>query len=222
MPELEVLIRELLAVDGLAAGAVAGGEVAALAHEVGDDAVEGGALVVEGLAHLALALFAGAQRPEVLARLGRDVAVQPEDHAPEGLATGRDVEEALGGERQVRRLVVPLEKKLPRVRLALAKGHAHASTFTREGVDLPRAVVLVARRGERFVIDVGLLALDAERQVLRIHLVRDVLALDGGGDRNVDDDVADEPQTVLVPFVALHRAETRADCASGVPGASVF
>ena len=44
-----VLVRELLAVDGLAAGAVAGGEVAALAHEVGDDAVEGGALVVEGL-----------------------------------------------------------------------------------------------------------------------------------------------------------------------------
>ena len=50
-----VLIRELGAVDGLAAGAVVVGEVAALAHELGDHAVEGGALEAE-------ALLAGAQR----------------------------------------------------------------------------------------------------------------------------------------------------------------
>lgn len=36
----EVLVLELVAVDGLATGAVAGGEVASLTHEVGDDAVE--------------------------------------------------------------------------------------------------------------------------------------------------------------------------------------
>ncbi len=54
----EVLVRELHAVDGLAAGAVAVGEVATLAHEVGDDAVEGGALVAQGLAGLADALLA--------------------------------------------------------------------------------------------------------------------------------------------------------------------
>ena len=59
MLELEVLIRELCAVDGLAAGAVVVGEVASLAHEVGDDAVEGGALEAE-------ALLAGAERAEVL------------------------------------------------------------------------------------------------------------------------------------------------------------
>ena len=50
----------------LAARAVAGREVAALAHEVGDDAVEGGALEVEGLAGAAHALLARAQRAEVL------------------------------------------------------------------------------------------------------------------------------------------------------------
>ena len=55
----EVLIGELGAIDGLAASAVAGGEVAALAHEVGDDAVEGRALVAE-------ALLAGAESAEVL------------------------------------------------------------------------------------------------------------------------------------------------------------
>ena len=57
--ELEVLIREFGAVDGLSAGAVVVGEVSALAHEVGDDAVEGGALEAE-------ALLAGAERAEVL------------------------------------------------------------------------------------------------------------------------------------------------------------
>ena len=40
-----------------------------LAHEVWDDAVEGAALVAE-------ALLAGAQRPEVLGRLGHHVGAQ--------------------------------------------------------------------------------------------------------------------------------------------------
>ena len=62
--ELKVLILELGAVDGLAAGAVAGGEVAALAHELGDHAVERRALVAE-------ALLAGAQGTEVLQRKRR-------------------------------------------------------------------------------------------------------------------------------------------------------
>ena len=61
--ELEVLVGELGAVDGLAAGAVVVGEVATLAHEVGDDAVEGGALEAE-------ALLAGAERAEVLCLVG--------------------------------------------------------------------------------------------------------------------------------------------------------
>ena len=55
--ELEVLILELGAVDGLATSAVALGEVTTLEHEVLDDAVEGRALVVEGLAGLAHALL---------------------------------------------------------------------------------------------------------------------------------------------------------------------
>ncbi len=43
-----------------------GHRVACLEHEAGDDAVEGGALVVEGLAGAAGALLAGAQAAEVL------------------------------------------------------------------------------------------------------------------------------------------------------------
>ena len=47
--ELEVLILELVAVDGLASSSVVVGEVTALAHEVGDDPVEDTALVAESL-----------------------------------------------------------------------------------------------------------------------------------------------------------------------------
>jgi len=64
--QLEVLVGELLAVDGLAAGAVATGEVTALKHELRDDTVELAALVAE-------ALLAGAERTEVLGGLGDDV-----------------------------------------------------------------------------------------------------------------------------------------------------
>lgn len=65
----EVLVLELVAVDGLATGAVVVGEVATLAHEVGDDTVEGGALVAE-------ALLACAQSPEVFGGLWHHVATQ--------------------------------------------------------------------------------------------------------------------------------------------------
>ena len=93
MPELEVLVRELLAVDGLAAGAVAAGEVARLAHEVRDDAVEDAVLVAEGLASLPDPLLAGAQRPEVLARLRGDVDAELERDATDGRAADAHVEE---------------------------------------------------------------------------------------------------------------------------------
>ena len=49
VPQLEVLVGELLAIDGLAAAAISSGEVATLAHEVRDDTVERGALVAEAL-----------------------------------------------------------------------------------------------------------------------------------------------------------------------------
>lgn len=83
MPELEVLIGEFLSVDGLPTGAlrasaiivhgvyavsthVATGEVSALKHEVGDDAVELGAGVAK-------ALLAGGEGAEVLYSLGHDI-----------------------------------------------------------------------------------------------------------------------------------------------------
>lgn len=57
-------------------GAVPAGEVAALAHEVGDDAVEGGALEVKGLAGLSRSLLAGAEASEVLRRARHHVAAE--------------------------------------------------------------------------------------------------------------------------------------------------
>ena len=54
---------------------VAGGEVTTLEHELGDDAVEGSALEVEGLAAAALALLSGAESTEVLSGLWQDTLV---------------------------------------------------------------------------------------------------------------------------------------------------
>ena len=91
MGELEVLVGELLAVDGLATSAlledvsvlrsaqlgcvvrsyVATGEVTTLEHELGDDTVELGAGVAE-------ALLASAESAEVLSGLGDNVVVEGE------------------------------------------------------------------------------------------------------------------------------------------------
>merc|ERR1719495_968360 len=85
----EVLVRELLAVDGLAPGPIAHGEIAALDHEIWNNPVEHAALVAE-------ALLPGAERAEVLAGLGHVVSVQLELNASQGLAARGDIEEDLG------------------------------------------------------------------------------------------------------------------------------
>lgn len=66
---VEVLVRELLAVDRLTTVATAGLKVTALQHEARDHTVENGAQVAE-------ALLASAQGAEVLGGLGGDVAPQ--------------------------------------------------------------------------------------------------------------------------------------------------
>merc|ERR1711887_157938 len=85
----EILVGELVAVDGLAAGAVAAGEVASLAHEAGNDAMEGGARVAEPL-------LPGAEVAEVLAGFGYDVRVQRHHDAPGLRSADRHVEEDFG------------------------------------------------------------------------------------------------------------------------------
>lgn len=86
--EREVLVLELVAVDGLAAGAIVLGEVAALAHEVGDDAVEGAALVAK-------ALLAGAQSAEVLSCLRNHIRSQFDDDSSNGRIIHSHVKENL-------------------------------------------------------------------------------------------------------------------------------
>ena len=91
----EVLVGELGAVDRLASGAVSGGEVAALAHEVRDHAVEGRAFVVEGLAAPPGALLAGAERAEVLGGAGSHVGIELHHDAAGRLTADGHVEEDL-------------------------------------------------------------------------------------------------------------------------------
>lgn len=71
MLQSEVLVFELVSIDGFSAGTVVVGEVTALTHEVRNDAMECRALV-------SIALFAGAQSTEVLACLWNDVSAKLE------------------------------------------------------------------------------------------------------------------------------------------------
>jgi len=67
--KVEVLVLELLTVDGLTTGAVVVGEVTTLAHELGDNPVEGGTLVTE-------TLLTGTELPEVLLGPGNNILPQ--------------------------------------------------------------------------------------------------------------------------------------------------
>jgi len=83
--EREVLVLELVAIDGLAASSVVVGKVSALAHEVGDDTMESGASVAK-------AFLSGAQGAEILSSLGHHIGPQLHDNSAHGLTTGSDVE----------------------------------------------------------------------------------------------------------------------------------
>ena len=82
----EVLVGEALAVDGLAAGAVSVREITSLvvkheegenlAHELGNDTMQGAALVVELLSRLADSLLSRAEAAEVLGGLGNDIGAE--------------------------------------------------------------------------------------------------------------------------------------------------
>ena len=85
MLDVEVLILELLAVDGFATCTVAFSEVSALNHKLWDDAVEARALIAE-------AILTSGQLVEVPGCLGDLVAVEAYDDATEVPAALLDVE----------------------------------------------------------------------------------------------------------------------------------
>jgi hypothetical protein len=87
--ELEVLVRELVSVDGLSTGTVVAGEVSTLEHEVGDDTVESRGGVPE-------TVHSGAELTEVAGSLGDYVVVELEDNASQGSIVLSDVEEDVG------------------------------------------------------------------------------------------------------------------------------
>mmetsp|Transcript_126972 Transcript_126972/g.353632 ORF Transcript_126972/g.353632 Transcript_126972/m.353632 type:complete len:226 (+) Transcript_126972:617-1294(+) len=82
VPDPEVFVAEVGAVDGLATSAISPGEVTALAHEPGDDPVEVGTLVVERLPRPPTAALTCAEAPEVLRGAWHDVRKKLEDNAP--------------------------------------------------------------------------------------------------------------------------------------------
>ena len=67
--QLEVLVLELVTVDGLASSSVVVGEVTALAHKVGDHAVESGSLVSHSL-------LTSAKSTEIFSGLGDHIRSQ--------------------------------------------------------------------------------------------------------------------------------------------------
>ena len=95
--ELEVLVSELRAVDGLTTNTGAVSEVTTLDHELRNNTVESGTLVVERLARGATALFAGAECAEVLSGLGNVFAIQAKDDTAGGTVINCDVKENLVG-----------------------------------------------------------------------------------------------------------------------------
>jgi len=84
--QLEVLVLELVTIDGLASSTVSGSEVTTLTHEVRDDPVEAGALESESF-------LTSAQSTEVLAGLWNHVRSELHDNLAKWGAIGGNFEE---------------------------------------------------------------------------------------------------------------------------------
>lgn len=85
----EVLILELLTVDGLTTGTVASGEVTTLQHELRNHSVE-------SRVGVAKSLLTSAQSSEVLSGLRNDIVVQLEGNSSELVAVGGNIKVDLG------------------------------------------------------------------------------------------------------------------------------
>ena len=74
MLQKEILILEVLAVDGLAASACSGmSKVTSLGHEAGDDTVNDRVCIMQRLSSFTMALLASAESAEIFAGLGRRI-----------------------------------------------------------------------------------------------------------------------------------------------------
>ena len=96
MLDRESLIVELVSVDGLASSAITSSKVTTLDHELLDDTMEDGALVVQRLSRLANTLLTSAESAEVLSSLGDKVGIELHGDAANGLAADCEVEEDAG------------------------------------------------------------------------------------------------------------------------------
>jgi hypothetical protein len=96
--DLEVLILKLCAINALTTSAITPGEITTLDHELGNDAVELAALVVERFARLASALLASDEGTEVLGGLGDCLAKQAHHNTSRRLSSDSDIEENLVGD----------------------------------------------------------------------------------------------------------------------------
>lgn len=106
MLQLKVLVLELGSIDALTTCAITSREVAALNHELLDDAVELGALVVQGLASLSHALLTSAESAEVLCSAGHNVGVEFHDDAAGLALADLNVEEYTAARRGSRLVVL--------------------------------------------------------------------------------------------------------------------
>ena len=107
MLQLEVLVVKLLTINGLTSSSVSGSEVSSLDHEVGDNTMEDGALVVKRLSRLSNSLLSSAKSTEILHSLRNSLTeptrqsiltnVQSHDNSSDLLSTNFNVEIDLVG-----------------------------------------------------------------------------------------------------------------------------
>lgn len=95
--QLEVLVRELATVNGLAASTIALGKVTTLDHKVLDNSVERRALIAVTKV-LPIRVLTSSKRTEVLGSLGHSLAVKTHDDSTEGLTTMFNVKVDLVGD----------------------------------------------------------------------------------------------------------------------------
>ena len=92
MLDFEVLVRESIAIDALSTHTIKAGEITSLNHELRDNTVENGSLIVQGLSILAYTLLARAQSTEILSSLRNHIPEETEYHSLFAQSFNLDIE----------------------------------------------------------------------------------------------------------------------------------
>mmetsp|Transcript_57415 Transcript_57415/g.166746 ORF Transcript_57415/g.166746 Transcript_57415/m.166746 type:complete len:203 (+) Transcript_57415:501-1109(+) len=187
MPQLHAFVVESSSKRAFAASAIPALIVPSLADVIGDNPVEGRALVVNHRTLLCLASFACAEQAEIIHRFRDKIAVQTDNYPAEKLAIGCDIQESPASDGRVQHDLLATQEMGPDIPLAFLENRHDDASLSPILRKFPCAFLGVTFLPKR-IVDDRLLATYADSQGLPADLHIAIFSPDIVADRHTHSD----------------------------------